>query len=109
MQVDIKGVHYELTDVTKEFLESKLEKLEYAEDLVIGLIITLIKGSHDWKAEARINFKWGATAFMDETDLNLHQSIEKLIDRLDHKITKEKQKVQDHHKQSHQKLEPLPE
>jgi len=99
MKVDIKGVHYELTDVTKEFLEVKLEKIQYADDHIVDLLITLSKGTNDWKAEAKANFRWGVVAYLEEVDFNLHEAIEKLIDRLDQKIAKEKQKVQDHHKQ----------
>jgi putative sigma-54 modulation protein len=104
MKVDIKGVHYELTEVTREFLEVKLEKLAYAESYIMDLHFTLSHGTgtNDWRAEVKVNFTWGGPhVFMEETAYNLHEAIEKLIDKLDHKVSKEKGKVQDHH---HDKL-----
>ena len=103
MKIHIKGVHYDITEVTRDFLDSKLQKLDYAQDLVMDLHITLInlQSEHHWKAEAHAHFKWGPVLHIEEVDDNLHEAIEKLFDRLDVKISKEKDKVQDHH--SHQK------
>jgi len=99
MKVDIKGVHYELTDITKNFLQDKLDKIEYASEYVTELHFALTKGTNnDWKTEVKATFKWGDTAFLDESGFNLHETITKVIDRLDKKITKEKEKIQNHHK-----------
>ena len=106
MKYDIKGVHYDLTDVTKEFLESKLSKISYGDEYVMGLHFTLSKGkgTNDWKAEAKITFKWGTIAYIEETAFNLHEAIAEVIEKLDHKITKEKEKIQDKH--PHDQLQP---
>ena len=96
MTVDIKGVHYDITDITREFVTTKMEKLAYAEDLVVDILFTLTKNAKDWKAEVKCNFRWGMHAHIEESAFNLHEAIEKLIDRLDMKISKEKEKVQDH-------------
>jgi putative sigma-54 modulation protein len=96
MKFDIKGVHYDITDVTRDFITVKLEKLAYADEHVTELVFTLTKETKDWKAEANCNFRWGAHAHLEETALNLHEAIEKLIDRLDMKISKEKERVQNH-------------
>ena len=100
MTHDIKGVHYDITDITREFIMTKLEKLAYAEDLVVDILFTLTKNAKDWKAEVKCNFRWGMHAHIEETAFNLHEAIEKLIDRLDMKISKEKEKVQDHKHES---------
>lgn len=99
MKFDIKGVHYDLTDVTREFLETKMARLAFAEDYIVDLHFTLSKGkgTNDWKAEVKVNFRWAHTAYLEETAFNLHEAIEKLVDKLEHKVVKEKEKVQDHH------------
>jgi putative sigma-54 modulation protein len=99
MKFDIKGVHYDLTDVTREFLESKLVKLEFAADHILDLnfILSKGKGTNDWKAEVKVSFKWGHATYLEETAFNLHEAIDKLIDKLEHKVVKEKEKIQDHH------------
>lgn len=98
MRVDIKGVHYQLTDVTRNFLTSKLEKISYADDYIVDLLFTLTKDTNDWIAEVNANFRWGVSAHLKESTFNLHESIEKLIDRLDSKIRKEKDKKVDTHR-----------
>ncbi len=99
MKYDIKGVHYDLTDVTKDFVEAKLAKISYLEEYVMDLHFTLSKGkgTNDWKAEVKANFKWGTNAYIEDTAFNLHEAIVSIIDKLDHKITKEKEKIQDKH------------
>ena len=98
MKFDIKGVHYDITDVTREFITTKLEKLAYADDHVTDMHFTLTKETKDWKAEVKLALRWGVHVHLEETALNLHEALEKLIDKLDMKISKEKEKVQ-HHKQ----------
>ncbi|NCN06040.1 MAG: ribosome-associated translation inhibitor RaiA [Spirochaetales bacterium] len=98
MRLEIKGVHYDVTDVTRDFLQEKLTRLDFAADQIVDLLVTLTKGKKDWSAEATINFRFGVSAHISETDFNLHESIEKMVDRLENKIRKEKDKVQDHHK-----------
>lgn len=102
MKLDIKGVHYEITDVTREFIDQKLEKLRYASDMIVDLMLVLEKETKDWKAEAKVNFRWGAQAHLDETDINLHAAIERLVHRLDQKVSKEKEKIKDHHPHNHE-------
>ena len=101
MKFDIKGVHYDITDVTRDFITTKLEKLAYAEEHVHDMVFTLTKETKDWKAEVKFSFRWGMVAHLEETALNLHEALEKLIDKLDMKISKEKEKVQNHKQDIH--------
>lgn len=98
MRIEIRGVHYDITDVTRTFLQEKLDKLEYASEHIVDLLVTLTKNKKDWTAEATLNFRFGVSAHVSETQENLHAAIEKLVDRLDAKVRKEKDKVQDKHK-----------
>lgn len=98
MRIEIKGVHYDITDVTRSFLQEKIGKIDYASDQIVDLLITLTKSKKDWTAEVNVNFRFGVSAHITETDFNLHEAIEKMIDRLEAKIRKEKDKVQDHHR-----------
>lgn len=101
MKFDIKGVHYDITDVTRDFIAVKLEKLAYATDHVQDVVFTLTKETKDWKAEVKFAFRWGMPAHLEETALNLHEALEKLIDKMDMKISKEKEKVQNHKQDIH--------
>jgi putative sigma-54 modulation protein len=98
MRFEIKGVHYDISDATREFIETKLEKIKFAESHIIDLLFTLTKNNNSWNAEANCNFRWGDSAHLEEEAYNLHEGLEKLIDRLNLKIKKEKEKITDHHK-----------
>ncbi|MBN1242468.1 MAG: HPF/RaiA family ribosome-associated protein [Spirochaetales bacterium] len=94
MTVDVRSVHFELSQVNRDFLDRKLERLAYAKDLVVDLLFALTH-EKDFKCECTVNFRWGAQAHLVEHDFELTAGIDKLIDRLEQKIAKEKDKVQD--------------
>lgn len=97
MHVDLKGVHYHITDVTREFLETKLERISYAREYIADLLVTLTKDNTAWIAEVNVNFYRGPNAHLKETTFNLHESIEKLLDKLDAKVRKEQDKIKHNH------------
>ena len=98
MRVDIKGVHYQITEVTRDFLKTKLEKINYAQDYITDLLFTLTKDNSEWIAEVNANFRWGVNAHLKEGTFNLHESIEKLIDKLEAKVRKEKEKAKNNYR-----------
>ena len=94
MTVDVRSVHFELGDATRAYLNDKLERVQYAKDMIVDLIILITK-EKDFKLEATANFRWGVQAHLEERDFEAHAGIDKLIDRLEQKIAKEKGKVQE--------------
>jgi putative sigma-54 modulation protein len=94
MNTEIKAVHFTLKDETKEFLEHKLARIPNAENMIVDLLFTLTK-EKDFSAEATVNFRWGVSIHVKENDFELKAAIDKLIDKLDAKIIKEKEKVKD--------------
>ena len=96
MELDIKGVHFDVKDETKEFIEAKLEKLEFAEDYIVDLDFTLTKDNPEYEVEAKLHLKWGHTSVIKTHAFDLHEGINALIDKLDHKVRKEREKITDH-------------
>jgi putative sigma-54 modulation protein len=94
MNVEVKSVHFDLYDKTREYLDKKLERLAFAKDYLVDAIFTFTK-EKDFKAEATLNFKWGLNVHMAEEDFDLNVAIDKLTDKVEHKIRKEKEKVQE--------------
>jgi len=94
MNVDIRAVHFDLGEPTKEYLNKKLERIDYAKDLIIDLLFAFTK-EKQFQCECTINFRWGSSAHVQETDFDLAAGIDKLMDVLEHKITKEKNKQQE--------------
>ena len=94
MNTEIKAVHFSLRDDTKEYLEKKIERIHNAENMIVDLLFTLRK-SKDFSVEVKVNFRWGVSIHLKENDFELNPAIDKLIDKLDAKIAKEKEKVKE--------------
>ena len=94
MNTEIKAVHFSLRDETREYIEKKIERIPNAENMIVDLLFTLTRGK-DFSAEAKVNFKWGVTIHLKENDFELEPAINKLMDKLDTKISKEKEKVKE--------------
>ena len=94
MNIDVRSVHFDLGEVSREYLDKKLERIVYAKDLIVDLIFIFTKDK-DFKCEATVNFRWGTQAHIEEREYDIAAGIDKLVDRLEQKITKEKDKVQE--------------
>jgi putative sigma-54 modulation protein len=94
MNIDIKAVHFVIKDETREYLDRKIARIHNAENMIVDLLITLTRDK-DFQAEATVNFRWGVSIHVKEHDFDLNPAIDKLMDVLDQKITKEKEKVKE--------------
>ena len=94
MNTEIKAVHFSLGAEAKEHLEKKINRIHNAENMIVDLLFTLTKGK-DFSAEVTVNFRWGVSIHVKENDFELMPAIDKLIDKLDAKIAKEKAKVKE--------------
>ena len=94
MNTEIKAVHFSLGDEAKEHLEKAITRIHNAENMIIDLLFTLTKGK-EFSAEVTVNFRWGVSVHLKEEDFELIPAIDKLMDKLDAKIAKEKEKVKE--------------
>ena len=94
MNTDIKAVHFSLNNETKEYLEKKIDRIPNAENMIVDLLFTVTKNK-DFSAEVTVNFRWGVSIHLKEKDFELNAALDKLMDKLDTKITKEKEKVKE--------------
>jgi putative sigma-54 modulation protein len=94
MTVDVRCVHFELSETSRAYLDAKLERIGYAKDMIVDLIFVITKDK-EFKLEATVNFRWGVQAHMEEREFDVNSGIDKLMDRLEQKIAKEKEKVQE--------------
>ena len=94
MNTEIKAVHFSLGDEAKEHLEKKITRIHNAENMIIDLLFTLTKDK-DFSAEVTVNFRWGVSVHLKENDFELIPALDKLMDKLDAKIAKEKEKVKE--------------
>jgi putative sigma-54 modulation protein len=96
MQLNVSGHHVEITDSLRGYVESKIERLERHFDLVsdVHCILTVEKLRH--KAEAKVNVN-GDTIFAETTEADMYAAIDRLVDKLDRRVRKHKEKLVDHH------------
>jgi putative sigma-54 modulation protein len=94
MNIDIKAVHFTLRDETREYLDKKIAHIHNAENMIVDLLVTLTKDK-EFSAETTVNFRWGVSIHVKENDFDLNAAIDKLMDVLETKITKEKEKVKE--------------
>ncbi len=96
MNLELKGVHFDVKDETKEFIDKKIERIEYAHDMIVDLLLTMTKEKRDFNCEVNINFRWGVSSHIKVRSFELHEGLDKLFDKIDLKVKKEKSKVQEH-------------
>lgn len=96
MQLDVTGHHVELTDSLREYVTSKLEKIERHFDQVTDVHCILTVEKLRQKAEATISVN-GAKIYADATDEDMYAAIDSLADKLNRQVRKHKEKHADHH------------
>ena len=94
MNTEIKAVHFSLSNETKEYLEKKIARIPNAQNMIVDLLFTLTKDKK-FSAEVTVNFRWGVSIHQKEHDFALNPAIDKVMDKLDAKIAKEKEKVKE--------------
>jgi len=99
MNLNVRGVHYNVSDETREFLDKKLQKLSFAEDYLhdLDLIITRETKGQGYSLTARLHFVWGSVKVVTQDCYELYEGIEFLVDKIESVARKEKGKVVDDH------------
>ena len=96
MQLSVTGHHIEITEALRNYVGTKLAKLERHFDHMtdVHCVLTVEKLQH--KAEATIHVG-GNTLHAEQTELNMYAAIDILVDKLDRQVKKHKEKLTDHH------------
>lgn len=94
MTPDISAVGFSLNAKESEMINSKLKRIAYADDLIIDLSMK-IKHEKEYVFDTTVHFKWGTQFHVAADDFDFAAGLNKLMDVLDNKIKKEKDKVQE--------------
>jgi len=102
MQLNVSGHHIEVTESLRGYVQSKIEKIERHFDLVsdVHCILTVEKLRH--KAEATVKVS-GSSIYADAIEEDMYAAIDGLVDKLDRRVRKYKEKLVDHHARDSQK------
>jgi putative sigma-54 modulation protein len=91
----ISGHHVEVTDSMREYVTSKLERLNHHHDRITNTHVILSVDKLEQKAEATLHVS-GKDIFADATDTDLYAAIDSLADKLDRQLIKHKEKMRSH-------------
>jgi putative sigma-54 modulation protein len=94
MNINVEAVKFTLDESRKAFVDKKLERIKYADDLITDVILT-IKFDREFYLDCTVNFRWGGNAHVKADDFDFNAGVNKLMDVLDQKIRKEKEKIQE--------------
>lgn len=94
MQINLTGHHVDLTPALRDYVDTKLSKLERHFDNVtdVHVILTVEKLEH--KAEATVHVS-GNDLYADAVEEDMYAAIDGLIDKLDRQVIKHKEKATD--------------
>ncbi|MCQ2981611.1 MAG: HPF/RaiA family ribosome-associated protein [Treponemataceae bacterium] len=93
METTINAVGFILDQDQTDLINKKLERIKYAEDLIVTCAVK-VKEDKKFTFDATVHFKWGAQAHVENDDYDFAACLNKLMDMLDNKIKKEKDKIQ---------------
>ena len=93
MTTSITAVDFTMTPVQQEMVNKKLDRIKYADDLIIDLSLK-IKEEKKFFFDCTLNFRWGTSAHVSADDFDFAAGVNKLMDVLDQKVKKEKDKIQ---------------
>jgi len=99
MQINLSGHHIEVTSALRDYVNSKLSKIEKHFDHVGNVHVVLSVEKKIQKAEATV-FISGGELFADAKDENMYAAIDALADKLDRQIIKHKEKQTNYHRNS---------
>ena len=95
MQLNISGHHVEITPALREYVTTKLDKLDRHFDNITNTEVTLTVDKLEQKAEANVHVS-GANLFATSVSTDMYTAIDQLSDKLDRQLIKHKEKLRSH-------------
>lgn len=102
MQLSLTGHHVEITPALRSYLDKKFERLVRHFDHVIDIHCVLTVEKLLQKAEATLHVR-GETIHAIAEHQDMYAAIDALVDKLDRRVVKHKEKRTDHHAAEAQK------
>lgn len=94
MTKSISAQGFTLEKDQSDLINQKLKRIDYADNLIVDLIMH-VKEDKKYYFDTTVNFRWGSNAHVTSDDYDFAAALNKLMDVLDQKVKKEKDKVQE--------------
>lgn len=98
MNLNLTGLHIEITPALREQVTSKLDRVIRHFDHVTSVHVVLSVDKLEQKAEITLHVK-GKDFFAEASNEDLYAAIDALVDKLDRQIIKHKEKVTSHQRE----------
>jgi putative sigma-54 modulation protein len=95
MQLNVSGHHVEVTDSLRNYVSTKLERIERHFDRITNMRVILSVEKQRQKAESTIHIS-GGEIYAAAEDNDLYAAIDQLADKLDRQLIKKKEKTKGH-------------
>jgi putative sigma-54 modulation protein len=95
MNVQVSGHHVEVTQAIREYVLSKLERVQRHFDQVIDINVILSVQKLKQKAEISVHVR-GKDIHVESDDADMYAAIDLMMDKLDRQVIKHKQKAYSH-------------
>jgi len=99
MNLHLTGHHVEITPAIREYVTSKLERINRHFDHVIDVNVIMTVEKLDQKIEANVHLS-GKDIHVQANDADMYAAIDGLIDKLDRQVLKHKERFQPRHPQA---------
>ncbi len=94
MNINVQAVKFTMDEDQRAFVDKKIERIKYADDLITDVLFTF-KFDKKFYMECTVNFRWGGNAHVSAEEFDFNAGVNRLMDVLDQKVKKEKDKIQE--------------
>lgn len=97
MNLNVRGIRYNPSEETLDFLNKKLQKLSFADDYLqdLDIVITRETLGQGFHIDAKLHFTWGSVKVVSNDCYELYEGIELIADKIENFARKEKGKIKD--------------
>jgi putative sigma-54 modulation protein len=108
MNLTISGHHLEVTPALRSYVTAKLDRITRHFDQVVDVKVLLSVEKQKEKdrrqrAECNIHVK-GSDLFVECAHQDLYAAVDELVDKLDRKVVRHKDKLKDHHHEAAKRI-----
>jgi putative sigma-54 modulation protein len=108
MNLTISGHHLEVTPALRSYVTAKLDRITRHFDQVVDVKVLLSVEKQKEKdrrqrAECNIHVK-GSDLFAECAHQDLYAAVDELVDKLDRKVVRHKDKLKDHHHEAAKRI-----